>query len=53
MDGCEGRMMRDDSSEVTSGSKSNVPSGVPSETCLLETLIAGDALDGVTFGLIG
>lgn len=49
---CEGRMMRDDSGEVTSGSKSNIPSGVPSETCPSETLLAGDVLGGVTFRLV-
>lgn len=51
-EGCEGKMMGDDSSEVTSGSKSNIPSRVPSETCPLETLLVGDVLGGVTFGLV-
>lgn len=46
-------MMEDDSGEVISSSKSNIPSGVPSETCSSETLLAGDVLGGVTFGLVG
>lgn len=31
----------------------NILSGVPSETCPSETLIVGDVLHGVTFGLVG
>lgn len=42
-----------DSSKVIYGSKSNIPSGVPSETCPSETLLAGDVLGGETFGLVG
>lgn len=45
--------MGDDSGEVISGSKSNISSGVPSKTCPLETLLAGDVLGGVTFRLVG
>lgn len=45
--------MGDDSSEVISGSKSNIPSGVPSETCPSETLLAGDILGVLMFGLFG
>ena len=52
-EGCEGRMTGDDSGKVIYGSKSNIPSGVPSETCPLETLLVGDVLGGVTFGLVG
>lgn len=43
--------MGEDSSELIVGSKSNIPSGVPSETCSSETLLTRDVLDGVTFGL--
>ena len=35
------------------GSKLNIPSGVPSETCPSETLLAGDVLGVVKFGLVG
>lgn len=42
-----------DSGKVISGSKSNIPLGVPSETCLSETLLSGDVLGVVTFGLFG
>lgn len=52
-DGCDGRMVGDGSGELTSGSKSNIPLGVPSETCPSETLLAGDFLGGLTFGLVG
>lgn len=45
--------MKGDSGEVIYGSKSNIPSGVSSETCLSETLLAGDVLGVVKFGLVG
>lgn len=45
--------MGDDSGEVISGSNSNIPSGVPSETCPSETLLAEDVLVVVKFGLFG
>lgn len=45
--------MRDDSSEVISFSKSNIPSGVPSKTCPSEKLLAGYVLGVVKFGLFG
>lgn len=45
--------MRDDSGEVIFGSKSNIPLGFLSETCTSETLLEGDVLGCVTFGLVG
>lgn len=39
--------------DVISGSKSNIPSGVPLVTCSSETLLAEDVLGVVTFGLFG
>lgn len=37
---------------MISGSKSNIPSGVPSETFMSETLLAGDVLGVVKYGLV-
>lgn len=50
---CDGWIMGGDSGEVISGSKSNIPSRVSSETCPSETLLAWDVLGVVKFGLFG
>lgn len=38
---------------MISDSKSNIPIGVSSETCPSETLLVGDVLGVVKFGLVG
>ena len=51
-EGCDGKIIGGDSGEMGSGSKLNIPSGVPSETCPSESF-EGDVLGVVKFGLVG
>lgn len=50
--GFDGGITGGDSGEMGSGSKLNISSGVPSETCSSETL-EGDLLEVVIFGSVG
>lgn len=51
-EGCDGKIVGGDSGEMGYGSKLKIPSGVPSKTCMSETL-EGDVLGVVIFGFVG